>query len=81
MNFPNDYNKYQSDFLVFKVQKWAEKHYYDRVVLKLLAVFSYTGGVIGSYLTALFFLNRYTSFTIEVCIAKQIFEGKKKESR
>ena len=70
MNFPNDYKKYQSDFLVFEVQKWAEKHYYDRVVLKLSAVFSYTGGVIGCYLTDLFFLNSYTSLTIEVCIAK-----------
>ena len=67
-----------NDYLVFQVQKSAEKHYYGRVVLKLSTVFSYIGGVIGSCLTVLFFFNNYTSFALEVSIAKEIFNSEKR---
>jgi hypothetical protein len=47
---------------------------YNRQVQKISAVFSYIGGLIGAVLAVMFMVNSYTSFSLEITIAYEIFK-------
>jgi hypothetical protein len=63
------------------LKKSKDSYIYTREVQKLSTIFSYIGGVVSSFITVLFLLNKYNSFAFEIAIANQIFKLEKKEKR